>query len=301
MSNIIIGIHGLGNKPPRRILKQWWKKSIREGLKATGHPRWFFRFELIYWANVLHPKSLNPREKNPNHPRYLRTPYRPAKEFKRGEISKLRKKVREVLEDRLDRLFLNEDMSINFSNITDLIIRHYFEDLDAYYSKTTTDKHGNEHAAKDLIHERLARILRKHSKKKILLIAHSMGSIIAYDVLTQTLPDVPIDTFVTLGSPLGMPTIVSKIASAQKGRKKKKLTTPENILNKWYNFFDPEDKVALTYNLRGDYGKNTHGVQVKDKVVYNNYKNNGERNPHKSYGYLRTPEMAEVVNDFVSI
>jgi len=210
----------------------------------------------------------------------------------------LRKKVREVLEDQLDRLFLNEDMSINFSNITDLIIRHYFEDLDAYYSKTTTDKHGNEHAAKDLIRERLARILRKHSKKKILLIAHSMGSIIAYDVLTQILPDVPIDTFVTLGSPLGMPTIVSKIASAQKGRKKKKLTTPENILNEWYNFFDPEDKVALTYNLRGDYGKNSHSVQVMDKVVYNNYENNGERNPHKSYGYLRTPELAEVIHNF---
>lgn len=28
MSKIIIGIHGLGNKPPKAILTDWWARSI---------------------------------------------------------------------------------------------------------------------------------------------------------------------------------------------------------------------------------------------------------------------------------
>jgi len=35
-------------------------------------------------------------------------------------------------------------------------------------------------------------------------------------------------------------------------------------------------------------------------VVYNNYVYQERRNPHKSYGYLRTPEMAKIVYEFLS-
>ena len=33
MPDIIIGIHGLANKPNKKTLEDWWKKSILEGLK----------------------------------------------------------------------------------------------------------------------------------------------------------------------------------------------------------------------------------------------------------------------------
>ena len=29
---VIIGIHGLGNKPSPPLLAKWWKEAIREGL-----------------------------------------------------------------------------------------------------------------------------------------------------------------------------------------------------------------------------------------------------------------------------
>ena len=63
----------------------------------------------------------------------------------------------------------------------------------------------------------LANALKKHRRKKILLIGHSMGSIIAYDVLTQYATMVPVDTFVTIGSPLGIPVIKSKIENIYVG------------------------------------------------------------------------------------
>ena len=32
MPKIIVGIHGLANKPEKDVLAEWWVKSIREGL-----------------------------------------------------------------------------------------------------------------------------------------------------------------------------------------------------------------------------------------------------------------------------
>jgi hypothetical protein len=48
MSKIIIGIHGLGNKPPKTILTEWWGKSILEGLKKYNFHIPDFEFELVY-------------------------------------------------------------------------------------------------------------------------------------------------------------------------------------------------------------------------------------------------------------
>ena len=47
-----------------------------------------------------------------------------------------------------------------------------------------------------------------------MLIGHSMGSIIAYDVLRivgRQTPLVPVDHFITIGSPLGLPHVKTKI------------------------------------------------------------------------------------------
>ena len=130
-----------------------------------------------------------------------------------------------------------------------------------------------------------------------------MGSIIAYDVLSQAQPDIKIDTLVTIGSPLGLPIIINKIKSEQhiKFSKLHKLCTPESVRSHWYNLSDLRDKVAINYNLKDDYSENSKGVRPVDKMVHNNYKIYGDENPHKSYGYLRAPEMAEIIDEFLTV
>ncbi len=300
MSKIIIGIHGLGNKPPQKILKKWWKKSIREGLKAIGHPRFFFKFELVYWANFMHPIPKDPEINDKNDPAFLKEPYQPGLLPVKKKPSRLQQKFLDYLERQIDKIFLKKDLSLYFASVSDLLMRRFFKDLDAYYSQACIDFQGANCLMKDLVREQLARVIRQHKRKKILLIGHSMGSIIAYDVLTQTVPEVKIDMFVTLGSPLGLPIIMSKIASEQMQRliKKARLGTPENVVSNWYNFSDLRDRVAFNYNLNDDYDENSNRVRVIDKIVINDYKYNGRRNPHKIYGYLRTREFAEVVQEF---
>ena len=301
MSKIIIGIHGLGNKPPRALLEIWWKLSIKEGLRSIYRTRLFFDFELVYWADILNPRPLDPAIKSHDDPLFLEEPYTREKTIPPDETGGLRSKIMDYTERQLDRIFLNDDMSLNFAYITDRIIRRYFSCLEAYYSESVSKDGKGEVPVKELIRERLSTLLRRHEGKQILLIGHSMGSIIAYDVLTRSVPDIEIDTFITIGSPLGLPMIVSKIFSEQKGEKTeiKKVKAPDNIIKHWHNFSDPEDKVALDRTLHDDYEENGHGVRASDKLVFNDYFINGRRNPHKSFGYLRTPEIAGVIDIFL--
>jgi hypothetical protein len=298
MSKIIIGIHGLGNKPPLHILQQWWEMSIKDGLKSIGHPFSLLKFELAYWANFIYPEPLDISETDSEHPLFLEDPYSPEGSIIKGEPEPLQKRIRDYLEKQLDKLLLNEDLTINFSSITDFIIQHFFHDLDVYYSSNLNDESRSNYLARETIREKLAATIKKHQYDEILLIAHSMGSIIAYDVLTQLVPDIPIDTFVTCGSPLGIPVIMSKIRAEQEDASKP-LSVPENITRRWYNISDLGDRVAINYNLADDFVKNSKGISIIDKQVYNTYQYGGKKNPHKSYGYLRTPEMAEILYNFL--
>jgi hypothetical protein len=75
MSKIIIGIHGMGNKPSSKTLSAWWKAPIQEGLKKIKKPKRFFNFKLFYWAHYLHQTPLEPEIKDKNHPLYIEDPY----------------------------------------------------------------------------------------------------------------------------------------------------------------------------------------------------------------------------------
>ncbi len=73
---IIIGIHGLGNKPPRRLLERWWKRAVREGLDNIGSRRAAIPFVMVHWADILYERSLKPWIWDEEHPLYLDEPYR---------------------------------------------------------------------------------------------------------------------------------------------------------------------------------------------------------------------------------
>ena len=48
-----------------------------------------------------------------------------------------------------------------------------------------------------------------------------------------------------------------------------------------------------------DFKANSLNVRPVDKIVYNDYECMGEKNAHKSYGYLRKAEMAQIIADFL--
>lgn len=298
---IIIGVHGLGNKPPKSVLEKWWREATLEGLESSRRQANLIQFELLYWADILHLQPLDPNIRDKSDEFYIDHPYLPADGTAGKAPGKIRIKFRDYLEKLMEEVFLKDDLTINFSKITDKLIHRYFRDLEAYYKARYKGSGDQELSARDRIRNRLAELLKKHRKKEILLIAHSMGSMVAYDVLTQVTPEIKIDTLVTMGSPLGLPIVISRIAAEQSGTRdiSDKLNVPENIINNWFNLSDLDDRIAINYNLRDDYKASSNNILPEDFIVYNNYRYKDEKNPHSSYGYLRTPEMVKIISDFM--
>ena len=91
-----------------------------------------------------------------------------------------------------------------------------------------------------------------------------------------------------------------------RGGKNKRVRTPSVVKKQWVNFADRKDPVALDVHLRDDYKENSDAVQCEDDLVDNDYrikkrgKTEFDRNHHKSYGYLRTPEFSALVKSFLS-
>lgn len=298
MSSTIIAVHGLRNKPPRKLLYRWWKQSILYGFVHAELSRMDFPMQMAYWADILYDHPLDPKITDPENPYFLPNPFIHVPHSQSPRTKKLKKLFLRALEKQFDRLLLNDDLSLNFSRITDSIITRYFKDLAGYYKSEPIS--GKTITLKDVIRERLAAKLRKNRRKKILLLSHSMGSIIAYDVLTLVTPDIKVHSWITFGSPLGLPVVLSHAAQEQKRMGMSGIpATPENILHSWINFSDLNDTIAFNWNLKDDYPPNSRGVHPLDVSVNNMYEWQENPNPHKSYGYLQTAEMARYIHKFL--
>lgn len=302
LKKTIIAVHGLGNKPASHVLESWWTEAILEGLERIGKPRDTIPFQFVYWADVLHPVPLDETISKKNDPLFEPEPYTTALPGAPKIKPTFKAKLYRYLAEQLDKVFLNEDMSINYKNITDRFIHRYFADLDKYYQDDLHSQDDPENSFKMRIQKRLYETLKKNRKNHVLLIAHSMGSIVAFDVLTSFSKQLNIDTFVTIGSPLGLPIIMARYFAEQKQRNKGILrpATPDCIWPSWYNLSDPEDRIAIDHTLNNDYAPNRLGTGVQDVSVCNDYQVNGARNAHKAYGYLRTPEMSQIIDEFLS-
>lgn len=305
VAKVIIGIHGLANKPSRETLTGWWEEAIREGLLVNcGLDDAAFDFEMVYWANLLYK---NPQHQDPDFDfdaLYLGEPYYRAdqdalREYKDGWRDRVRAELSDTVGSALDAV----RGRVGGDWLTDFVLRSKLKDLDFYWDdeRTLKDVNGNSGVAKNMLQAELIAALRKHSGNgnQIMVIAHSMGSIIAYDVLRDLgRPTLSVDVpyFVTIGCPLGLSLVQEHI---EKFRWDENVRTPSVVSKKWVNFADPLDPVAVDTHLRGEYGENGRGVRVKDDLVSNDYAVRGSSNHHKSYGYLRTPEMSRLVKEFM--
>jgi hypothetical protein len=313
MSKLIIGIHGLANKPPRPVLSEYWQASMREGLKKNLDLDASFEFQLVYWSDLLYKHSLHDDELFNFDSLYNDEPYVEAeegalKEHVEGWQDQLLKYAGQVSGKALDVL---RD-PLGMERLTDWVLGKVLKDLAFYYDEKRMigDRATppNTVMARKVLMDELKRALIDNQGKEIMLIAHSMGTIIAYDVLRrlgQEHPSFEVAEFVTIGSPLGLSYVKAKVfEEATYEQEKRRVRTP-TVVRKWVNYADRKDPVAFDSHLSDDYGPNRNGVKVQDDRVYNDYRikkpsGKSEDNHHKSYGYLRTPELSRHIAKFLN-
>lgn len=126
-----------------------------------------------------------------------------------------------------------------------------------------------------------------------ILISHSMGTIIAYDVLRNSPECPPIDHLVTLGSPLGLDEVQDKI----KHRGWPTVDFPsEKLKGEWINIFDRLDPVAgFDPFFANDY------LKGKDRAVKDIPEQNWGDWRHSIQKYLSGPKLRETLRRLMNI
>jgi hypothetical protein len=139
------------------------------------------------------------------------------------------------------------------------------------------------------------------SQRPILLLAHSMGSIIAYDALwemTHNSKDrVLIDLLLTMGSPLGQNYLQKRIFGHDRRGLKR---FPGNI-RRWTNLSAVGELTAIDRVLANDFGEmlDLELVEsIEDGDVFNHFRLDGQLNVHAEYGYLVNDACGRAIADW---
>jgi len=138
---------------------------------------------------------------------------------------------------------------------------------------------------------------------KVLLIGHSMGSIIAYDSLwelhhLENMEDC-VDTLLTIGSPLGMHYVQQHLS----GLNNQQVPSYPGNLRQWINVSARGDLVALDRSLADDFRAMIDHQQIESitdwrEDIFNHYRDSKGLNAHKSYGYLINPVVSKTIADW---
>jgi len=317
----IIMIHGLASKPPRNVTHQLWRKTLTENIRVSHrqlarnldkHPE---VFESAYWADVV-PHHI-PDDK--------------------GYVKKLQLQVDKVIDERRavkDRFHvgMGEKVSGFFKDrgidlvkllagaltVKDDVMTNFLRETELY---------DQDQYIADLMRAPLENALRRawDDGREPVIIAHSMGSFIGYDVLWRfshrktasfkIYNKKRVKMFITLGSPLGDSTVRDMLfARHHKAHSLRRF--PTNI-DFWHNYACLGDVVAHQKNFDAVFYQPMRQLKLLrarprfraidyvdlhnpfEVVSHAGNRNREKRNPHKSYGYLAQPRLGSWMADYL--
>lgn len=295
MSRKIIFVPGMKPKPPPDLHLHELRRCLAVGL-ACARPEAARAFmadpsclTLVSWTHRFYGRYRDLALDSPGIDRILREPEPSAQDL--AEIESLERKIRRfvhLLGDSLPlvgRLIARPEMRLTMAEA-----RRYLFDQDGVATDIRSMLETPLTAAWD-------------AGEEVLLIGHSMGSVIAYDTLWE-LAHVArdprrVDLFMTLGSPLASRLIRENVRGVGRSGAQR---YPTNI-RRWENFAAVGEMTALRPRLVRYYGGMVElGLvdSLTDHVdVYNHFRGDIGLNPHKSYGYLIAPQVAGMIADWL--
>lgn len=168
-------------------------------------------------------------------------------------------------------------------------ISRYFNNTDNVASKV-----------RGLLKQTLRPMLEKQDA--VLLIGHSLGSVIAYDTLWELSHREGVKgkvDFLTLGSPLGMHYINRRLLGMNGSGEK---SYPDRIRH-WINLSAEGDVTALNRNLNESFHPMlklglVESIEDHCHGIYNFFRSDEGLNCHRSYGYLVNPAVGSIIADW---
>jgi len=172
-------------------------------------------------------------------------------------------------------------------------VRSTAKEINRYFN----DDEGVARKIRDLLKQTLRPILEQH--EDVLLIAHSLGTVIAYDTLWELSHQDGIAAkvdFLTMGSPLGMHYIHRHLQGISNHGE----NSYPGLIRHWINFSAEGDVAALNQHLKErfqpmlDQGL-ADSIEDHCHGIYNYFRSDEGLNCHRSYGYLVNPAVGSVI------
>jgi len=289
--NTILFVPGKNPKPPATLHREQLLRCLLHGMAAQDAAvaesiKTTNAFQLVAWNYLFYHRNRDINRDIPWVDRLLVRRTDPAEEFdeEQPENYHLARLLYQIGDAAHWLIPLLPDRRIKAS-IQET--EHYFANVDNIGSR---------------IREILKLALRKHVENgdRLLLVGHSMGSIIAYDVLWELhhLEGITrcVDCLLTIGSPLGMRYVQKRLQGSDKPHPRR---YPGNF-RYWVNIAARGDLVALDPTLGNDFSKMVtkhyiDRIEDHNDRIFNHYRDDRGLNVHKSYGYLVNPVVSRVI------
>lgn len=264
---LVIYIHGIGEHPPQERLHRQWDLALF-GREMGEQSR------MCYWVDLRHgaagPAVKAAKSRRGTQPSTSNTDQ--AELFKAQFMARFdqvtsapgvpRKKVLPLpgfLRKPISRFFL-ETLA---------------QDAAAYFFQV---------GFRQEVQRRLRQLLPPPGQPFV-LVAHSQGTVAALETLAALQKPLNLLRFVTIGSPLGLQEVQDHLECP--------LVVPASV-ERWCNFADRLDPVALDNALRSDFQPEE---LIQDEVIANTQSNSLTTfNPHSAVGYLAHPKVRSVVH-----
>jgi hypothetical protein len=271
MANVVF-IHGIANKPAPDVLHRLWLEALARNdglyLGAEG-----IESSMVYWADVMYE---SPKDEMAEHESNDSVVERAdeidmawqdsLKEEESAWVSKLQEQLgydQEAPDSNDDFSPLEDSMlkleSITFERIPlpwwlkRRLMKTLLRDVHHYlFNVEHSPRAGVNYRVQDEIRKRFIDELKEAGKKEgpLIVVSHSMGTVIAYDCLKRVPDCPPVDALMTIGCPLGIDEVQDKL----KPEWTRSNGFPEKVANNWCNIYDRLDPVAgFDPNIANDY------------------------------------------------
>jgi hypothetical protein len=153
---------------------------------------------------------------------------------------------------------------------------------------------------RNILKQKLRPLIEK--KEPILLIGHSLGSVIAYDTLWELSHQeglhVKVD-FLTVGSPLGMHYVQRRLMGMNGNGEK----SYPRLIRHWINLSSEGDIVALERNFNNSFKHRlklglVKSIEDHSHSIYNYYRSDAGLDCHRSYGYMVNPAVGSIIAEW---
>jgi hypothetical protein len=274
----IVGVHGIGQQfKGEDTIRKEWLPALKDGLTRSGHQLASDEdFACAFYGNLFRSSGksamdppYNAKDVTDDWERnLLELWWQEATMEQPGVVSEQSVKTKVSMPSIIQRALNGLSQSTFFSEIAERALIVDLKQVRLYLHDP------------DIRCESQASLGRAIGFDTRVIIAHSLGSVVAYEALCAH-PEWPVRVFVTLGSPLG---IRNLIFDALDPSPVNGLGNWPGKIEQWINISDIGDVVALTKELSSRFGP-----MVKDYSVDNGAK------AHDATRYLTTRELGYAV------